>query len=124
MKSKRPVNLDLTTVKFPLTAITSIIHRLSGVVLFICIPLLLGYLSCSLASADSFSAVMSSLQTTWGRLISWIVVMAILYHLVAGIRHLFMDVGLGETKGSSKVTAIIMLVVFVILAILSGVFIW
>ncbi len=124
MKSNRPVNLDLTKFKFPLTAITSIIHRLTGVVLFICIPLLLGYLSCSLSSADSFQAVMQSLQTTWGRLISWVVVMAILYHLVAGIRHLFMDIGFGETKTSSKVTAYIMLIVFVILAVLSGVFIW
>ncbi|MDF1654467.1 MAG: succinate dehydrogenase, cytochrome b556 subunit [Coxiellaceae bacterium] len=124
MKSNRPVNLDLTKFKFPLTAITSIIHRLTGVILFICIPLLLGYLSCSLSSADSFQSVMQSLQTTWGRLISWVIVMAILYHLVAGIRHLFMDIGFGETKTSSKVTAYIMLIVFVILAVLSGVFIW
>lgn len=124
MKSNRPVNLDLTKFKFPLTAITSIIHRISGVVLFLCIPLLLGYLSCSLSSADSYSAVVASLQTGWGKFITWLVLAAVLYHLVAGIRHLLMDLGFGETKHSSKITAVIMLIVFVVLVILAGVYVW
>lgn len=124
MKSNRPVNLDLTKFKFPLTAITSIIHRLSGIILFFCIPLLLGYLSCSLSSADSFAAVVSSLHTGWGKLISWLVIAAVLYHLIAGIRHLFMDQGIGETKGSSKITAIVMLVIYVIMIVLAGVYVW
>jgi succinate dehydrogenase / fumarate reductase cytochrome b subunit len=124
VKSNRPVNLDLTKFKFPITAIVSILHRISGVVLFLAIPLLLMYLSCSLDSAASFAKVSASLSGFGGWLVSWVIVSAVLYHLVAGIRHLFMDLGIGETIGCAKKSAVAMLVIFVILAVIAGVVLW
>ncbi len=55
MNDKRPVNLDLTTIKFPVTAIASITHRITGVAIFVAIPVLLWMLDRSLASPESFA---------------------------------------------------------------------
>lgn len=72
----------------------------------------------------NFAAVVDSLHSGWGKLISWLVIAALLYHLIAGIRHLLMDIGVGETKQSSKVGAILMLLIYVVLLVLSGVYVW
>ena len=57
MNSKRPVNLDLSTIQFPLPALTSIAHRITGVILFI--GLIFGFwaLDASLSSPEGFAAV-------------------------------------------------------------------
>lgn len=124
VKPNRPVNLDLTQFKFPITAIVSILHRLSGVVLFLAIPLGLCYLSYSLVSPESFLAVKASLSSFWGWLVTWIILSAVLYHLLAGVRHLCMDMGWGETIGAAKRSAIGMLVIFTLLAVMAGVVLW
>ena len=55
MNDKRPVNLDLSTIKFPVTAIASITHRVTGVAIFLALPILLWMLDRSLASPESFA---------------------------------------------------------------------
>ena len=97
MQKNRPVNLDLKTIKMPLPAIVSILHRGSGVVIFVCIPLLLWMLDASLESAVSFDALKGYMDGFLATMILWGVVGALLYHMVAGIRHLTMDLGIGET---------------------------
>ncbi|WP_204311073.1 succinate dehydrogenase, cytochrome b556 subunit, partial [Stenotrophomonas maltophilia] len=57
MNSKRPVNLDLRTIKLPVTAYTSILHRISGVILFLGIAVLLFALDKSLSSEEGFEQV-------------------------------------------------------------------
>ncbi len=54
VNSKRPVNLDLRTIKLPVTAYTSILHRISGVILFLGIAVLLFALDKSLSSEEGF----------------------------------------------------------------------
>ena len=61
VNSKRPVNLDLRTIQLPITAYTSILHRISGVILFVGIAVLLFALDRSLASEDSFEQVKACL---------------------------------------------------------------
>lgn len=124
MNKKRPVNLDLLSIRFPITAITSILHRISGVVLFLSIPILLCLLSNSLSTSDSFDDVVSLMQGFWVKLLVFGILSAALYHFVAGLRHLLMDCGLGEEKTSGKIGAKIMLVIAVVLIIIMGVWLW
>lgn len=125
MTAKRPVNLDLTKMKFPLTAITSILHRISGVLLFIFMPIVLWALATSLSSEQGFAYLHRAMeQCFFFQLMVWAMVSCLFYHLVAGIRHLIMDLGFGETPCTAKITAIIMLLVFVVLAVLVGVWVW
>lgn len=124
MNKKRPVNLDLTTIKFPLPAIVSILHRISGVILFLLIPLLLWVLDASLFSENSFDAVQSVVMMGIVKLIIWLCMAALIYHLFAGIRHLFMDTGCGETLPSARRSGKIVFAATIIVMILLGIWLW
>ncbi|TBU99733.1 succinate dehydrogenase, cytochrome b556 subunit [Stutzerimonas kirkiae] len=124
MKSQRPVNLDLRTIKLPITAYTSILHRVSGVILFFGIAILLFALDASLSSEEGFAGVKACLSSPLAKFIIWGLLSALLYHLVAGARHLVMDAGLGETLEGGKLGSKIVIVVAAILIVLLGVWIW
>lgn len=124
MNDRRPVNLALYTMKFPVTAITSILHRITGLLLFFLIPLSLWVLNTTLSSPDSFTATMTCLQTPFGKFLVWMFLSALLFHLVMGIRHLLMDLGFGETFAAGKATAWLGLVCSAVLVVLAGVWVW
>ncbi|WP_328189838.1 succinate dehydrogenase, cytochrome b556 subunit [Marinobacter sp. OP 3.4] len=124
MNSKRPVNLDLGKFHFPLPAITSILHRISGVILFVGIAFLLYGLDVSLSGEAGFNRVNELLDSFLAKLIIWGILSALLYHLVAGIKHLLMDMGIGEELHSGRLAAKLTVVISVILIILAGVWVW
>lgn len=124
MNSKRPVNLDITTIKLPLPAYTSILHRISGVILFIGLGFLLYGLELSLASEESFDALKALLSAPLAKIIIWGILSALIYHLIAGVKHLLMDVDVGDGKESGSLGAIITLVLSTVLIILAGVWVW
>lgn len=124
MKKNRPVNLDLATIKLPITAYVSILHRISGVILFAGIAILLCMLDASLESEESFAALREGLQNPIYQFLIWGTLAALGYHLVAGVRHLIMDCGIGESLKGGQTGAKIVLVVAVIVIILAGVWVW
>ena len=124
VNSKRPVNLDLRTIKLPVTAYTSILHRISGVILFVAVAILLWMLDTSLISESGFEQVKSCLQNPLAKLVIWGILSALLYHLIAGVRHLVMDAGVGEGLESGKRGSQVVIVVSAIVIVLLGVWIW
>ncbi|MEK1943085.1 MAG: succinate dehydrogenase, cytochrome b556 subunit [Pseudomonas sp.] len=124
VNSQRPVNLDLRTIKLPVTAYTSILHRISGVILFVGLAVLLYALDKSLESEDGFKQVAACLASPLAKFVIWALLSALLYHLVAGVRHLIMDVGVGETLEGGKLGSQIVLVVSAVVIVLAGVWIW
>ncbi|GAB1260126.1 succinate dehydrogenase, cytochrome b556 subunit [Aurantivibrio plasticivorans] len=124
MNDKRPVNLDLTTIKFPITALVSITHRVTGVALFAGIAVMLWALQGSLESEEGFIAVKEALTSPLCKFIGWAVLAALAYHLVMGVRHLIMDFGYGETLESGRLGAQIAVVIAVVLIVLAGVWVW
>jgi succinate dehydrogenase / fumarate reductase cytochrome b subunit len=124
VKSQRPVNLDLRTIKLPITAYTSILHRISGVILFVGIAVLLYALDKSLASEEGFEQVKACMASPLAKLVIWGLLSALLYHLVAGVRHLIMDMGIGETLEGGKLGSQIVLAVSAVVIVLAGVWIW
>jgi succinate dehydrogenase / fumarate reductase cytochrome b subunit len=124
MNQKRPVNLDLRTIKFPLPAIGSILHRISGFILFFFIPLFLWALGQSLSSAKGFAEVSQCLGNPVLKFFVWAFLSALIYHLLAGIRHLFMDIGIGENLGSARRGTSIVFILSVVLIILLGWWLW
>ncbi|MEP4468636.1 succinate dehydrogenase, cytochrome b556 subunit, partial [Marinobacter alexandrii] len=84
MNSKRPVNLDLGKFHFPLPAITSILHRISGIIIFVGVAFMLYGLQLSLSGEEGFSRVSDLLDSFLAKLITWGILSALLYHLVAG----------------------------------------
>lgn len=124
MNDKRPVNLDLSTIRFPITAIVSITHRISGVILYAGIAVLLWMLQASLASEESFNALKEMLANPLPQMIVWGTLAALAWHLVMGIRHMIMDLGLGESLQGGRRGAQLAIVCAVVLIILAGVWLW
>ncbi len=124
MKSNRPVNLDITTIKLPLPAYTSILHRVSGVLLFIGLGFLLYGLQLSLASEESFNSLKTLLATPVVKFIVWVLLSALIYHFVAGVKHLLMDVDIGDGKESGKTGAVLTILLSAVLILCAGVWVW
>lgn len=121
---KRPVNLNLLTVKFPITSLVSITHRVTGVVLLGGILILLWMLDTSLDSEKGFLFVKELLDMIWVKLIVWAILAALAYHFVAGTRHLIMDLGFWETLGGGKASAHVSVFLSIVLMVLAGVWLW
>lgn len=124
VNDKRPKNLDLSTIRFPLPAITSILHRISGVFIFAGVAVLLWLLNESLSSQDGFARTVQWLDMPPVKLLVWVIVAGLLYHLVAGIKHLVMDMGVGETLSGAQSGARLVLVVSIVSIALAGVWLW
>jgi len=119
----RPKNLNLFTIRFPLPAIVSILHRISGFILFLCIPLVLWLLQLSL-TADGFEILQDFFNSLITKLILWAVLAAFCFHLVAGIRHLLSDIHIGNSLKGGKRTALLAIIFAFILIIMVGIWLW
>ena len=124
MNKKRPVNLDISTIKLPITSYVSILHRFSGIFLFAGVAVLLWMLDTSLRSPESFANVRDASSNIAFKFVLWSVLSALAYHTVMGIRHLLMDCGIGESLEGGKRGATIALVIAVVLIALLGVWAW
>ena len=89
--------LDLLTYTFPLTAIASITHRIAGVFLYFSLGLALYALYYSLQSEEQFNNLSEFFASPFGMFLTWLVLSGLAYHFVAGIKHLIMDLGIGES---------------------------
>lgn len=121
VNDKRPVNLALGTIQFPLPAIVSLLHRISGFALFGLVPLVLWAWQQSLASSAAFGALHSAVAF---KACLILVLAGLVYHLLAGIKHLFMDLGLGETLQGARALSAATLVLSAALIVALGVWIW
>ena len=92
--------------------------------LFFAVGILLWMLDASLASEESFDALKETLASPIAKLIVWGILAALAYHLLAGVRHMIMDFGIGETLEGGVLGAKIVMVGAVVLIILAGVWVW
>ena len=122
--NKRPVNLNITSFKFPPMALVSIAHRLSGVILFLALPLLLLIFSKAMHSPVSFLHLQALLQTQVGKVFVWLLLTAVIFHLLAGLRHLVMDLGFGESLNASRASAYLLMAVMLVAMVWLGGWLW
>ena len=103
----RPKNLNLFTIRLPINAVVSILHRASGVGLFLSIPLILLALQCLVHSEASYATLTDWLDTWFVKLILVGLAWAFFHHFFAGIRHLLQDIhwmtSLNNARLSSKI---------------------
>jgi len=125
LQNRRPKHLDLLKIKLPLPGVVSILHRISGVLLFFPgIPLLLCGLQSLLESEQSYAALQVTLLSPFVKITLLLFAWFFLHHLCAGIRYLLLDlhygIALAQTRASSK----LVLVAGILLTLLMGTFIW
>ncbi len=100
-----PKFLNLLKIKLPPGGIASIAHRVSGVLMFICVPLLAFLFGLSLESEQGFHKVQEYLHSTPLVLLSLLLVWSFAHHLLAGVRHLLLDIEIGVHKAPARASA-------------------
>lgn len=118
------LNLFVLGSKMSITAKASILHRISGFLLFLSIPFILFILHLSLTSTDFYTTLYGICSSVIMKLIYIILIAAFIYHMCSGIRFLFLDIDKGVTVTNAKITARIVIVASLILTIILGVLIW
>jgi succinate dehydrogenase / fumarate reductase, cytochrome b subunit len=124
MKTDRPIYLSLTEFKFPLAAIASITHRITGMLLFVGIAFLLYLLDESLTSAQGLEHAREMLALPLPKVLLLVIVATLIYHFVAGIKHLFLDFDIGDTIEGGRLAAQLTIVISAVLIGLAGVWLW
>lgn len=98
----RPVFLNLFLIRQPVTAVVSILHRISGVLLILLVPFLLYCLDRSLKNEVGFNEALALLQGTPAKLLGLLLVWALAHHLLAGVRFLLLDMHVGVSKAAAR----------------------
>lgn len=124
MTKTRPKYLDLTRIRMPVTAVVSILHRISGFGLFLLLPFLLYLLQASLAAPDTYVRYRAVIEQPLVRLVLIGLLWAFLHHLFAGIRYLALDVHYGVELQAARNSSRAVLAVSLALTAILGVLIW
>ncbi|MEO8344481.1 MAG: succinate dehydrogenase, cytochrome b556 subunit [Betaproteobacteria bacterium] len=121
----RPVYLNLLAIRMPLPAIVSILHRASGALLFLLgIPLLLCVVQQAMASPEAWANTRMALDAPFAKLVALALTWAFIHHLLAGIRHLLLDVHVGVELPAARQSAALTLVLTVVLTLAVAVRLW
>ncbi len=108
-RDKRPVFLNLLQIKLPFPGLVSIAHRISGVLLFLAIPLSLFLLTKALSGESGYQAVSEMLISPAGIIIVLPLIWSFWHHLLSGIRFLLMELDIGMEKHSAVSSAQVVL---------------
>ncbi len=121
----RPVFLDLLAIRQPIPAVVSILHRISGALLFLVgLPLALWALEASLVSPEGHARVTGAFSQPLAKLALIGLLWAYLHHLIAGVRHLLADLHIGLELASARQSAAVSLVLGIVLTIAIGARLW
>jgi succinate dehydrogenase / fumarate reductase cytochrome b subunit len=119
---KRPVYLNLLQIRLPIGGVVSIIHRATGALMALLIPVALYALQMSLESPERYEQLRSWLAAGGGRLLMLAGLWVLIQHLYSGIRHLFMDVDVGVELKIARRSAWLTLGASIATVIVLGVF--
>ena len=121
----RPVYLDLLSIRQPLPAIVSILHRVSGAILFLAgIPLALAALDASLRSPESYAAFATMASHPFAKLTALVLLWSYLHHLFAGVRHLLLDVHVGLSLPSARRSSAVVFVLALLATFAIAIRLW
>ena len=117
-KKRRPVWYNLSLFNLPLPGLVSILHRMSGALLFLLLPGVLYLLDSSLHSPERFAALRDALEHPLAKLVLFGLIWAFVQHLFSGIRLLLLDVHLGSDLETARATARVVLMFSVFFTLL------
>ena len=116
----RPKYLNLFEIRLPVAGFASILHRVSGVGLFLMLPLLIWLFQLSLASAESFETLKAVAGNPFVKLILLGLLWAFLHHFCMGLRILLIDIHVGVEKAQAHTSAKAVLAVSLALTLVFG----
>lgn len=115
---------DLTTYRLPLAGWVSILHRASGVLMFLLLPLIVWLFDTSVSSEISYDRFSATFSSGIGFVPGWLfklvvlaIIWAYLHHLIAGLRHLYMDARHAVSKEFGQSSAVFTLALSIALTV-------
>ena len=120
---KRPLSPHLEIYRLPLTAVVSVTHRMTGVLLTAGLALFVASLAMIQGGANSYTTMQGFIQQPFVEMALWLMVYALFFHLCHGIRHLFWDIGEGYDKVLMNYYILLELFASVALTIISFLFV-
>ncbi len=124
MSKGRPKYLDLVKIRLPVPGLVSILHRISGLALFLFLPVLLWLFQSSLTSPDSYVRYRAAFANLLIKLILIGLLWAFLHHLLAGLRFLALDLHYGMDLPTARTTSWVVLLTAIVLTVILGVWLW
>ena len=122
--TQRPVLLNLLQIRLPLGGVLSIIHRLSGVLLVMAIPVLIYFLQLLNGGEEAYAQAQVFLHTVSGKITFSLIIWLLIQHSMSGIRHLLMDLDFSYNKHIARTTAMLAFVFSFILIVVTWGLIW
>ncbi|MBI5658253.1 MAG: succinate dehydrogenase, cytochrome b556 subunit [Nitrosomonadales bacterium] len=124
MNRNRPVHMELSKIRLPLPGLVSILHRISGLLLFLAFPLLLMMLQSSLRSIETYTLLAGLLRHPLSRLSLLVLAWAALHHICSGIRCLLIDLDFGGRLAQARASSMWVIAVSLALTALVGARLW
>ena len=124
MNKKRPKHLALHLIKLPLPGFVSILHRVSGLLLFLALPMLLLMLQYSLSSIETYTQLQMVLDQPLFKLVVIGLLWAFLHHFCAGLRYLAIDLDYGVKLAQARASSKVVLAVSLLLTVFLGAKLW
>ena len=123
-KDNRPKYLNLLKIRLPITGIASINHRLSGLILFLSIPVSLYLFQLSLSNEAGYTEMLTHLSSSWIKLALALLTWSFVHHFLAGFRFLLIDQNIGVSLSAARKSAwFVVFAAVIITLIISGVWI-
>lgn len=124
MSHSRPKFLDLRQIRLPLPGLVSILHRLSGALMFLVLPFVLWMLQYSLRSIETYTVLARLLAHPVSKVAVLVVLWALAHHFCAGLRFLAIDMGAGVKIGTARTSGKWVLVVSLAMTVVAGAMLW
>ena len=121
MIKKRPKHLALHKIKLPLPGLVSIFHRVSGLILFLSLPLILWMLQASIRSIETYTRLIEIFQLPVVKFLLVGLAWAFLHHFFAGIRYLALDLHIGASLAQARASSKWVFGISLLLTVLTGV---
>lgn len=123
-KKQRPVHLNLVKIRLPVGGVLSILHRATGALLVLLLPFALSMLDRSLQDPAAFTEIAARFTSLEGRIALLIMVWVFAQHFMSGIRHLLLDIGIGDSRLAARLNAWLAFAATGVVVILAGVCLW
>jgi len=120
-KNKRPVYLNLLKIRLPVTGVVSFVHRATGALLVLLLPVALYLLQRSLQDPAAFAQIARSAAALPGRLVGLLIVWVFALHFFSGVRHLLLDVDIGIERTKARRGAWFTLIAAAVVVLLAGI---
>lgn len=123
-RAVRPRFLNLFYLRYPVGAVCSFAHRVSGVLLALCLPVLVWLLRRSLEGPSGYEAAVAAMHPLAAKAVALVFFWALAHHVLAGVRHLLKDIDRGSTLAAARRSAWSVNVLGMLLALLAVGALW